>query len=140
MTAIAPGHAATLGFFQREGISFSHPLLHLVLRGGGGPRLDDIALIQFPLILGITAGGTISALLLREFRIYARAPGRQYLSALCGGVIMGVASRLGPACNIWHLTGGLPVLALQSILFVAGLLPGTLVGAKLLVGMVLKEG
>ena len=63
---------------------------------------------------------------------------RQYLSALAGGLIMGLAARMAPACNVWHLMGGLPVLAGESLLFAAGLLPGAWLGTRLLVGVVLR--
>lgn len=138
MLPFAPEHTASLGFFQRQGFNMIHPLFGIRLTGGGGPRLDSIALIQFPLMAGLVAGGALSALRLGELRFYFKAPLRQYLSAFCGGVVMGLASRLAPACNIWHLTGGLPVLALQSILFVAGLVPGAWLGARLLTRLVLK--
>jgi len=136
---LAPEHVATLGYFQRQGLDFSHPLLGIRLTGGGGPRLDGIALIQLPLMAGLVAGGALSALRLGELQWYFKAPRRQYLSAFCGGLVMGLASRLAPACNIWHLTGGLPIMALQSILFVAGLLPGTWLGVQLLTRLVVRS-
>ena len=136
---LAPEHGATLGYFQRQGLDFSHPLLGIRLTGGGGPRLDGIALIQLPLMAGLVAGGALSALRLGEWQWYFKAPPVQYLSAFCGGVVMGLASRLAPACNIWHLTGGLPIMALQSILFVLGLLPGTWLGVQLLTRLVIRS-
>lgn len=138
MLPLAPEHTASLGYFQRQTLTMVHPLFGIQLNGGGGPRLDGIALIQFPLMAGLVAGGALSALRLGELRVYFKAPLRQYLSALCGGVTMGLASRLAPSCNIWHLTGGVPILALQSILFVAGLVPGAWLGARLLTRLVLK--
>lgn len=135
----APEHVAALGFCQRQGLQFTHPLFGITLKGGGAPRLDGIALIQFPLMIGLVLGGTLSALRLGELQCYFKAPLRQYLSAFSGGVVMGLASRLAPACNIWHLTGGLPILALQSILFVLGLLPGTWLGGRLLTRLVLRS-
>lgn len=134
-----PEHLATLGFCQRQGLQFMHPLFGITLTGGGAPRLDGIALIQFPLMVGLVAGGAFSALRLGELQCYFKAPLRHYLSALCGGLVMGLASRLAPACNIWHLTGGLPILALQSILFVLGLLPGAWLGGRLLTRLVLRS-
>lgn len=134
-----PDHLAALGFCQRQGLQFTHPLFGITLVGGGAPRLDGIALIQFPLMVGLVAGGALSAVRLGELRCYFKAPLRQYLSALCGGLIMGLASRLAPACNIWHLTGGLPILALQSILFILGLLPGAWIGTQLLTKLVLRS-
>lgn len=134
-----PDHVASLGFFQRQGLNMTHPLFGITLAGGGAPRFDGIALIQFPLMVGLVAGGALSAMRLGELQIYFKAPLRQYVSAFTGGLIMGLASRLAPACNIWHLTGGLPILALQSILFVVGLLPGAWLGAKLLTRLVVRS-
>lgn len=139
LSAVAPAHAATLSFFKRTTLHLQHPLFGITLTGGYGPHFDGIALVQFPLMAGLIAGGALSALLLREFQIHLKAPWRQYLSALCGGILMGAASRVAPACNIWHLTGGLPILSLQSILFVAGLLPGSWLGTKLLTGLVVRS-
>jgi len=76
---------------------------------------------------------------LGEFKIHARVPRSQYLSAFIGGILMGLASRMAPSCNIWHILGGLPVLAIQSILFIVGLMPGAWLGGRLLTGIVLKD-
>jgi len=100
--------------------------------------MDAIAVIQLPLIAGIIIGGSCSALLLRELRIYFKIPLRQYLSAMIGGTIMGLASRMAPACNIWHLFGGLPILAVQSMLFLAGLLPGAWLGSLILSRVIVR--
>lgn len=140
LLVISPEHFESLAYFKRESLKLVHPLFGVTLTGGGAPRLDGIALVQFPLMAGLIVGGGVSALLLREFQIHFKAPARHYLSALCGGILMGLASRLGPSCNIWHLTGGLPILSLQSILFVVGLLPGAWLGTKLLTGYVTRSG
>ena len=100
--------------------------------------MDAYALIQFPLIAGIVLGGALSAVMLKEFRLYVKLPWHQYLSAAIGGIIMGLASRMAPACNIWHLLGGLPILAAQSLLFLAGLLPGAWLGSLLVSRVVIR--
>jgi uncharacterized membrane protein YedE/YeeE len=97
-----------------------------------------VAAIQYPLVVGITLGAMISALLLRELRFHYRVQVAHYLSALIGGCVVGVAARMVPGCNIWHLWGGVPILALQSLLFLVGLLPGAWVGSKLLTRYVVK--
>lgn len=131
-------HVSKLAFFQLQPLKYSQPLTGMPLVGGPGPRLDAIAMIQFPLIAGIVLGSTLSSVILKEFKIYANAPLRQYLSAAIGGIIMGLASRMTPACNIWHIMGGLPILAAQSLLFLAGLLPGAWLGSLLLSRVVIK--
>jgi uncharacterized membrane protein YedE/YeeE len=137
-SAVAPEHVGDLAYFQAEPLTYRPPLGELTVRGGAGPVLDGIAAIQFPLILGIVLGGACSAVMLREFRIYWRVPVRQCLSAVIGGVIMGAAARMAPACNVWHLLGGIPILAAQSILFVVGMVPGAWLGSWLLTRLVLR--
>ena len=133
-----PLHFQNLAFFKAVPLNYRHPLSGIQLAGGPGPYMDAIALIQFPVIGGIIMGSAFSALLLREFRVYFRVPVRQYLSAVVGGIIMGLASRMTPACNIWHLFGGLPILAIQSLLFLTGLLPGAWIGSRILSRIVIR--
>lgn len=127
-----PGHVSNLAFFATEPLNFTHPLWGVTLRGGPGPRLDGIALAQFPLIAGILCGSACSALRLGEWRLHTRVPIKQCLWAFVGGTLMGLSARMAPACNVWHLMGGLPILAGQSLLFVAGLFPGAWLGSRLL--------
>jgi uncharacterized membrane protein YedE/YeeE len=127
-----PKHVAGLPYFQATSLDYLTPFGGMRLTGGAGPRLDAIAAIQFPLIAGIVCGGALSALMLHEFKVYVRVPLRQCVSAVAGGVIMGLASRMAPACSVWHLFGGLPVLAGQSVLFLVGLLPGAWLGSRIL--------
>jgi hypothetical protein len=134
---VFPEHVAGLAYFQATTLDYLAPFGGMRLTGGAGPRLDAIAAIQFPLIAGIVCGSALSALLLREFKVYVRAPLRQCVSAVAGGMIMGLASRMAPACSVWHLCGGLPVLAGQSILFLLGLIPGAWLGSKILVKVVI---
>jgi hypothetical protein len=100
--------------------------------------LDGIALIQFPLIFGIIAGSSFSAASLGEFALRVKAPPRQYVSAAIGGLLMGVASRMAAGCNVWHLLGGLPIMALQSILFLLGIIPGAWLGSVLLSRIIIR--
>ncbi len=134
----APAHVASLGYFQALPLNYTPPLAERAISGGAGPQLDAVAAIQYPLVVGITLGAMISAWLLRELRFHYRVPGSHYISALVGGCVVGLAARMVPGCNIWHLWGGLPVLALQSLLFVAGLLPGAWLGSRLLTRYVVK--
>lgn len=127
-----PEHTAGLAYFQTQGLHYTPPFADVVVRGGAGPQLDGIAAIQYPLIAGIILGAAVSALLVREWRLRWRIPARHYLSALLGGLLLGTASRMVPGCNVWHLWGGLPILAMQSLLFLLGLLPGAWLGSRLL--------
>lgn len=137
LQALAPECVAGVAYFQLQPLNYLPPLGGGPLTGGPGPALDGVALVQFPLIFGIVAGSALSALLLGEWRMQVRLPWRQVLSALLGGLLMGLASRMAPACNIWHLFGGLPILAMQSMLFLAGLLPGAWLGGLLLTRLVM---
>lgn len=134
-----PDHVTDLAFFKAAPLNYETPLGHVAMSGGAGPSLDAIAHIQFPLILGIVMGALFSAVLVREFNFYHRAPARQYISALLGGIILALGSRMTPGCNIWHLFGGLPILAMQSILFLIGIVPGAFLGTLLLTRIVLLE-
>jgi len=131
-------HVQELAYFKTIPLNYRQPLTSMQLSGGPGPQLDAIALIQFPVIAGIILGGTLSAVLLKEFRMYVHLPWRQYLSAAVGGVIMGLASRMAPGCNVWHLFGGIPILAAQSLLFLVGLFPGAWLGSQILSRGVLR--
>ncbi len=129
---IAPGHTAGLGYLKAIAFDYQNTLLGISYRGGPGPALDGVSLMQYPLVAGIIAGGMASAILIREFRPHWNVPASQYVSALAGGILMGLAARMAPACNVWHLMGGLPIMALQSMAFVAGVVPGAWLGGRLL--------
>ncbi len=126
------GHFDELAFFKAVPLNSVHSLTGTVLQGGGGPFFDALAAIQFPLVFGIVAGSAVSAALLGELHLSYRVPFRQYVLAASGGVVMGLASRMAPTCNVWHLMGGLPILAASSILFLFGILPGAWLGGRLL--------
>jgi len=131
-------HFESLAFFKAVPLNTTHALTGALLQGGGGPVLDALAIIQFPLVIGIIAGSAISAFFLKELKLHFRVPFRQYILAASGGIMMGLASRMAPTCNVWHLMGGLPILAVSSILFLIGILPGAWLGGKVLV-MVLEH-
>lgn len=135
---IIPCHFDTLAYFKLIPLNYRNPLTGLHISGGPGPAIDAIALIQFPVIAGIVAGSAFSAIILKEFKIYVNLPLRQYASAALGGLIMGLASRMAPACNVWHLFGGLPIMAIQSILFLIGIVPGAWLGGIILSRKVIR--
>lgn len=132
------GHVASLPFFQANPFNVVYPWSGEQLVGGAGPVFDSIAAVQVPLIVGIILGAMASAMLLNDFHVHLRVPVPQLVSGLIGGLLMGMASRLTPGCNIWHVCGGLPIFAMQSILFVAGLIPGAWLGSRLLVKLVIR--
>lgn len=134
----APEHVKSLAYFSLQPLNYTPPFSDHAIQGGPGPKLDAIAAIQYPLIFGIIGGAMFSALRLGEWRLKWHVPRRQLLSAVTGGVLLGLAARMAPSCNIWHLWGGVPILALQSLLFFVGLLPGTWIGARLLARFVLR--
>ena len=136
---IIPDHVSKVAFFQGVPLNMVHPATGATMKGGAGPTLDTIWAIQFPVIVGITCGSFLSALLLREFSIHTRMPVYQYVMALTGGILLGLGSRMVPACNIWHLMGGLPVFAISSMLFIVGLIPGTWLGSKILFHLILQQ-
>ncbi len=133
-----PEHTANLAYFGAEPLNYIPPFAASPVSGGAGPQLDAIAAIQYPLITGIVLGAFISARRVGEFRLHYRVPAVQYASALTGGLLLGAAARMTPGCNIWHLWGGVPVLASQSLLFLAGLLPGAWVGTRLIKRFVIR--
>jgi len=110
---LMPDHYESMVYFGLYPLQYMPPVGGGLLRGSPGASLDGIALIQFPLIAGIILGAAFSAWMLGEWRMQFNMPMRQVFSALLGGIIMGLASRMAPACNIWHLMGGLPILAMQ---------------------------
>lgn len=130
-------HVGALAYFSAIPLKYNVPINNLYLEGGAGPVFDAISIIQFPVIGGIVLGSFISAVILGEFSPNLQVPPAQLFSALLGGIIMALASRMTPACNVWHLMGGLPILAIQSLLFVVGIVPGSWIGSKLLVRYVM---
>jgi hypothetical protein len=131
-SVLAPEHFASLAFFRSVSLDVVSPGTGEVLRGGPAPVLDAVAAVQLPLIAGVVLGSALSAILLKEFRVHLRVPPRQLLAGFAGGVLMGLASRMGTGCNVWHLLGGVPILAAPSLLFAAGLFPGAWAGTLLL--------
>ena len=133
-----PEHVASLAYFNAQPVAYTPPFSSEIIRGGAGPAFDAIAAIQYPLVIGIILGGALSAILIGEYRLHFRISPVQYASAIIGGILLGMAARMVPGCNIWHLWGGLPILANQSLLFLLGILPGTWLGSQLLTRFVIR--
>lgn len=135
-----PEHFAGLDYFRAQPLKgLVLPLAESPLSGGAGNAFDGIAVIQYPLIVGIVAGSALSAFRLGEWRLISGAPWRQKFWVLGGGILLGMASRMAAGCNIWHLWGGLPILSLASLLFAVGLFPGAWLGGKILITWILPE-
>jgi len=107
------------------------------MSGRVGTGADPITITQIPFIFGIVIGSFLSSVHLGEFRIGNFPPGRQVLSALVGGNLMGIGSLMAGGCNVWHIMGGLPVFALQSILFVCGIIIGAYAGTHIIKRIIL---
>lgn len=134
----APVWVASQDFLQARGFNYYSPLADSMLSAGPGPYFDGLALVQFPLIGGIILGAFISSVQLKKFSVHWKVPGIQLISAMVGGILLGMASRMSPACNVWHLLGGIPLLSLQSLLFFGGLFPGAWIGTHLLTRFVVR--
>ncbi len=134
-----PQHLSGLTFFASQSVQYAVPIEGVMRAGGAGPNFDVVAMLQVPLILGIVLGSCLSAALLGELRLVWRLPKRQVTMVFVGGVIMALGSRMTPGCNVWHLWGGLPLLTMQSMLFVVGLLPGAWLGSMVLKRVLLTE-
>lgn len=133
-----PEHVAQLAYFKAVPLKYTPPFADQMISGGPGQFFDAISAIQYPLVIGIVLGAAFSAIRLGEFRIYYKMPVNQYVSALAGGILVGLAARMSAGCNIWHLWGGIPILANQSILFLLGLTPGAWLGSHFLARFVVR--
>ena len=129
---VVPSHIGASAYFQAIPLKYVVPLTGTYIQGGAAPAFDAIAAIQFPVIVGIVAGSGWSAFRLGEWKLRIDIPPRQYAMALGGGILLALASRMTPGCNVWHILGGLPIIALQSLFFVCGLIPGTAAGSFIL--------
>ena len=136
----APTWISAQEFLQVLGFAYYSPIADTILRAGPGPYLDGLSVVQFPLIAGIVLGSFGSCVQMKKFSLHWNIPVVQFLSAFSGGMLMGMASRMSPACNVWHLLGGIPLLSLQSLLFFVGLFPGAWIGTRLLTRLVVRVG
>lgn len=128
----AAQHVYSLPYFTGTPLNYVPPFTNTAITGGAGPKLDAVAAIQYPLVIFITLGATLSAVILKEFKIHYRLPIKQYATVLAGGFLLGLAARMVPGCNIWHLWGGVPILSMQSLIYGIALIPGTWLGSKFL--------
>ncbi len=128
---------SNLEILHKYPLDFYNFFLKKRLVGGFNSVFDGIAIIQLPIILGIFLGSFLSSLLLKEFNLYFKIPLKQFFLVFIGGILMGLGARIGGGCNLWHIFGGLGILALNGIFFVTGLTIGSFFGS-LIIKKVLK--
>lgn len=80
-------------------------------------------------VLGTAAAGFLSAVVTGQFKITPVTRGMA-LYALIGGSLMGVGGVIAYGCNIGQGLSGVSTLSLESLLAVAGMLVGTVLGVK----------
>lgn len=135
---IIPSHYESLEFFKRLSYSATHPDGHPI-SGGPGARIDHVFIAEIPLLAGVVIGSMISSISLKEFRPFKNIPPKgQILSAFIGGVLLALSSRMAGGCNVKFLMSGLPLLSIQGIIFLLGLIPGTCLGTRIFTNLVLK--
>lgn len=133
---VAPSHTMSLSYFNQA--SFSVIRNGLRMEGGAGPGTDLISFTELPFLLGIIVGSFVTAIYLREFKIYGIPPLKQLFSAIVGGVMLGLGARIAGGCNLKFVAGGLPLLSYQALAFVLSMIAGAYLGTILLRRVVLK--
>ncbi len=128
-----PEHFETIAFFKKESYSVLHPISKAAIVGGAGAKFDHIFATEISLIIGVVLGSFISAILLGEFKLTLSTlpPPKQNVSALMGGILLALGSRMAGGCNVKFLMSGLPLLSIQAFLFLFGMMPGAWVGTYL---------
>ncbi|MBE0500516.1 MAG: YeeE/YedE family protein [Desulfuromonadales bacterium] len=138
---LLPQHFSTLSLFNTQPLVYLLPLSQERLTGGAGPAWDAFAVLQYPLIAGIILGAVWSSAWLKEWSWRGHFPLSQVVTVFSGGIIMAFGSRIADGCNIWHIWGGVPIFAIQSLLFVFGLFPGAWLGSLVIKQVILgREG
>lgn len=134
-----PSHYDTIEYFKSLSYSVRAQGDSVFISGGPGAAIDHIFIAEIPLLAGVIIGSLISSISVREFRPFkAVALPRQLLSAFIGGMFLGFSSRMAGGCNVKFLMSGLPLLSIQGLLFLIGLLPGTYVGTVIFKRLVLE--
>jgi hypothetical protein len=81
--------------------------------------------------LSVIIGAFIYTLYKRRFRIRAYNPA-MWIRGLIGGMLMGFSFPMMRGCNIIHIFGGLPQLALSAFIAIGGIFVGAYLGRRLL--------
>jgi uncharacterized membrane protein YedE/YeeE len=116
----------------------------------GSKVMDKPYYKQFPpvvdwewmLVLGVLIGAFVSAILSGSFRVvwvpdlwkgtFGPAPGPRFITALVGGVLMGLGSRWAGGCTSGHGISGTLQLAVSSWVTAVSLFIGGIVSAMLI--------
>jgi len=130
---LVPDHFETVAFFKKESYSVLHPASKSLIAGGPGAKFDHISSTEISLIIGVIFGSFISAVSIGEFKLTLSTlpPLRQNISALFGGILLAIGSRMAGGCNVKFLMSGLPLLSIQAFLFLFGMMPGAWLGTYL---------
>jgi hypothetical protein len=67
----------------------------------------------------------------KRFRFRAYNPA-MWIRGLIGGILMGFSFPMMRGCNIIHIFGGLPQLALSAFIAIAGIVVGAYIGRRIL--------
>lgn len=133
---LVPSHAAKLVYFTQDSVTAQ--LSAAVISGGAGPKVDIVSFTELALVVGVIAGSFLTAIFLKEFKVYGLPPKRQALSSVIGGMLLAYGARIASGCNLKFIVGALPLLALQSVAFAAGIIAGAGIGTVILKKLVIK--
>lgn len=127
---LAPAWLAT-AFNRPESFSFVAPvasLLEGLLYFSDGRRDWSLGMVA---VLGVMAGSAAVALLRREFRWEGFRQTEDLVQHLMGAVLMGVGGITALGCTIGQGVTGIGTLSLGSLLAVAGIIAGGVLGLRL---------
>jgi uncharacterized membrane protein YedE/YeeE len=119
-------HVQSLAYFSQNPVSIN--ISRVNISGGASPKVDIITFTELALIVGIIAGSFLTSVFLREFKIYGLPPKKQAISAFLGGMLLAYGARIAGGCNLKFIVGALPLLSIQAIVFVAGMVIGSYFG------------
>lgn len=89
------------------------------------------------IVIGILLGGLLASLALGEFAV--RSNGWMLLQAIVGGFLLGYGSRLALGCNIGNFLSAWASAGLNAAAFTLGMVPGVLVGTKVVEKVFLRR-
>lgn len=124
----APSHVERLSYFTSN--SVSAVISGINISGGATPGVDIITFTEMALIIGIIAGSFLTSVFLREFKIYGLPPKKHAISAFLGGMLLAYGARIAGGCNLKFIAGAVPLLSIQGIVFVAGMVIGSYFGTR----------